>query len=88
MFECGSHRVGSSSRRAGKGYSSSISVGEGTWVGARALILGGAELGPGSIVAAGAVVLAGTYPPNALLAGVPAKTVRILDHPDDCGASE
>jgi len=64
LFECGSHKIGGPERRAGEGYAASISVGAGTWIGARVVLLGGAELGPGSLVAAGAVVLAGAYPPN------------------------
>lgn len=78
MFECGTHRIGGASRRAGEGIAASISVGEGSWIGARAVLLGGAEVGPGSIVAAGALVRAGVYPDQALLAGVPARVVRQL----------
>lgn len=81
LFECGSHRIGGPERRAGEGYSAPITVGAGTWIGARVVLLGGAELGPGSLVAAGAVVRAGVYPPQALLAGVPARVVRQL--PDE-----
>ena len=72
-FQCGSHHVGSSFRRAGAGHSQSITVGDGCWIGMSSLILGGAHIGSGTVVAAGSVVLAGTYPENVLLAGVPAK---------------
>lgn len=78
LFECGSHTVGGAERRAGEGYSAPISVGAGSWIGARVVLLGGAEVGPGSLVAAGAVVRAGVYPAQSLLAGVPARVVRQL----------
>ena len=76
MFECGSHVVGPSSRRAGPGIANSISIGDGVWIGARALILGGADIGRGCIVGAGAVVVPGHYAPDSLLAGVPARIVK------------
>ena len=79
LIECGSHEIGGPDRRAGKGQATDVSVGPGTWIGSRATLLGGAKLGPGSIVAAGAVVLPGDYPENAFLAGVPARVSRILD---------
>ena len=76
-FQCGSHHVGSSFRRAGSGHSQSITIGDGCWIGMSSLILGGAHIGSGTVVAAGSVVLAGTYPENVLLAGVPAKIHKI-----------
>jgi carbonic anhydrase/acetyltransferase-like protein (isoleucine patch superfamily) len=42
-----------------------------------AIILNGAQIGPGSIVAAGALVPEGkAFPPDSLIMGVPAKVVR------------
>ncbi len=72
MIECGSHDIGGPNRRAGKDRSDSIEIGPGTWIGCRATLLGGARIGAGSIVAAGAIVLPGEYPDNVLLKGVPA----------------
>ncbi len=63
-------------RRAGAGYSTRISFGAGSWIKARAVLLGGAEVGPGNLLAAGSVVRAGVYPVSALLAGVPTRVVR------------
>lgn len=77
-FITGTHSVGSSKRRAGEGLSTSIVIGCGSWIGARACLLGGADIGVGSIVAAGSVVTPGKYPPNVLLAGVPAKIKKCL----------
>jgi len=74
----GTHQIGSSDRRAGPGAGMDIVIGRGTWIGASSCILPGAFIGPGSIVAAGSVVTAGDYPPNTLLAGVPASAKRVL----------
>ena len=71
-FVCGTHQVGGPERRAGQGQSRDIEIGPGCWVGARATILGGALVGSGTIIGAGSLVLPGLYPPNILLAGVPA----------------
>jgi maltose O-acetyltransferase len=73
LIVAGSHQLGTAQRRAGKGYGADIVIGAGTWVGAGACILAGAKIGAGSVVAAGSVVGAGTYPPDVLLAGVPAQ---------------
>ena len=75
-FQCGSHLIGSPLRRAGAGHSQSITIGDGCWIGTSSLILGGAHVGRGTVIAAGAVVVAGTYPENVLLAGVPAKILK------------
>jgi len=74
----GSHELGNSARRAGKGISLPIAIGDGCWIGARSTILGGAVIGSGSIVAAGSLVRPGEYPPDSLLAGVPAMVKKSL----------
>jgi len=56
-----------------------ISVGDGCWIGARTVILGGVTIGAGSIVAAGSMV-AYDVPANVLVAGVPAKVKRVLNN--------
>jgi acetyltransferase-like isoleucine patch superfamily enzyme len=55
-----------------------IHIGNDVWVGANVTILKGADIGDGCIVASGAVVLAGSYPPRSLLAGNPATVVKEL----------
>ncbi len=76
-FVCGSHRIGTAQRRAGEGFADDIVVGSGSWIGVGATLLPGVHLGQGSLVAAGAVVTQGHYPGHALLAGVPAKVIKI-----------
>jgi len=78
-FITGSHFIGSSHRRAGLGTALPISVGDGCWIGARTVILGGVTIGAGSIVAAGSMV-AYDVPANVLVAGVPAKVKRVLNN--------
>lgn len=69
------HDIGKQSRRAGTNVTKPIEVGDGAWIGAAATILGGVSIGSGSIVAAGSVVTK-DVPPNAIVAGVPARIVR------------
>ncbi len=77
MFLTGGHEVGACHRRAGKGESYSISVGDGTWLGARATVLGNTKIGKGCVVAACACVI-NDISDNTLCGGVPAKTIREL----------
>lgn len=73
----GSHVIGGTDRRAGRGTAAAVTVKSGCWIGARALILGGVTIGAGSIVAAGAVV-ARDVAGDTLAAGVPAIARRTL----------
>lgn len=52
-----------------------VEIGEGSWIGHRAIILPGARLGRHVVVAAGAVV-GGDVEDHAIVAGVPARVVR------------
>jgi maltose O-acetyltransferase len=52
-----------------------VSIGNGCWIGARAMIMPGVTIGAGALVAAGAVVTKDCEP-GALYAGVPAKKIR------------
>jgi maltose O-acetyltransferase len=72
-----SHEVGTQVRRAAALYAKPVSIGAGAWLGARCTILPGVSIGAGSIVAAGAVVNR-DVPPNAMVAGVPARVVKTL----------
>jgi acetyltransferase-like isoleucine patch superfamily enzyme len=52
-----------------------ILIGEHVWLGARVLVLKGAQIGDGAIIGAGSMV-SGRIPPNTLAIGTPAKVVR------------
>ena len=56
-------------------------VGHDVWIGNGATILPGARLGSGVIVGAGAVV-GGTIPPYTIVAGTPAKVLRLRQPPE------
>ena len=53
-----------------------IKIGKDCWIGAKATILDGTDLGDGCIVAAGSVVR-GTIPPYSIIGGVPAKIIKM-----------
>lgn len=73
----GSHQVGDELRRAGKGFSGKISIGSGTWVGARVTVLPNVSIGRGVVVASGAVVTE-NFHDNCMIAGVPAEKKKDL----------
>jgi acetyltransferase-like isoleucine patch superfamily enzyme len=54
-----------------------IEIGDGSWIAAGAVILGGTKLPPGTVVAANAVVR-GVYEQRCVLAGAPARVVKTL----------
>jgi maltose O-acetyltransferase len=72
------HELGCAERRTGPVIAQPITIGDGVWVGARATILPGVTIGQGAVVAAGALVTK-DVPANALVAGVPAKTIKELE---------
>lgn len=80
------HDLGSSLQRCGPRLQGPIEVGDGAWIGSRAIILPGVRIGRGAVVAAGSVVTKDVAP-DTLVAGVPARFVRDLEeeevHPSD-----
>ncbi len=52
-----------------------VKIGDGCWIGERASILGGVEIGEHCIIAAGAVVTK-SIPPYSIAGGVPAKVIK------------
>jgi acetyltransferase-like isoleucine patch superfamily enzyme len=58
-----------------------IRIGDGSWIGARAMILPGVTIGSRCLVAAGAVV-SRDVPDDTLVAGNPGRVVRELVYPD------
>jgi acetyltransferase-like isoleucine patch superfamily enzyme len=80
MLVTGSHEISlSGGRAAGNGFSRPICIGDGCWIGAGAVVIGGSTIGEHSVVAAGAIVR-GSFPARSLLAGVPARVVKTLGH--------
>lgn len=57
---------------------SAVIIGKDCWLGANAVILPAVVLGPGTVVAAGAVVTKSYPEGGAVLAGVPAKVLKVL----------
>jgi len=52
-----------------------VKIGDNVWMGSRVMVLKGVEIGDGSVIAAGSVVVS-DIPPNSVAAGVPAKVIR------------
>jgi maltose O-acetyltransferase len=77
MFCTSTHEHGDESKRAGTYRTAPVSVGDGTWIGTRTVLLPGATIGAGCVVAAGSVVR-NELEPNGLYAGNPAARIRDL----------
>ncbi len=60
-----------------------VRIGDGSWLGARAMVLPGVTIGKRVVVAAGAVVTR-DVPDDVLVAGNPARVVRPLSYPPGC----
>jgi maltose O-acetyltransferase len=71
------HAIGGPAQRCGERVYAPIEIGDGVWIASRVVILPGVRIGAGSVVAAGAVVNR-DVPPNVMVGGVPARTVRRL----------
>jgi acetyltransferase-like isoleucine patch superfamily enzyme len=72
------HDIGPHDKRCHGVRSEAVSIGNGAWIGTRALILPGVHVGDGCVIAAGAVVT-DPVPDDTLVGGVPAKVLRRLD---------
>ncbi|MCD5032918.1 acyltransferase [Enterococcus faecalis] len=53
-----------------------VTIGDDVWIGARVIILPGAKIGKGTVIAAGTVVPGKIYPENVVLGGNPAKIIK------------
>ena len=60
-----------------------ITIGDGTWIGARAMVMPGVTIGKRVVVAAGSVVT-NDVPDETLVAGNPARVIRSLHYPAGC----
>lgn len=54
-----------------------IVIGKKVWLGANVTVIPGVTIGDGAVIAAGAVVIR-NIPPNAVAAGVPARTIKVI----------
>jgi maltose O-acetyltransferase len=73
----GSHHVGGPDRRAEGITKAPVTIGAGSWLGARVTVMPGVTIGEGCIIAAGSVVTADTKP-HTMCAGVPAVAQKDL----------
>ena len=71
------HEIGSRERRAGKGFSQPIYVGDGSWIGADCIIMPGVHIGDGCVIGAGSLVLNDTQE-DSVYVGRPARRIKAL----------
>ena len=69
----GTHGPGTATKAAGPGEQRPVTIGDGCWIGAGALILPGTRLAAVTTVGAGSVVTRGTKEPGTTIAGNPAR---------------
>lgn len=79
MFCSVTHKIGSGDKRAGDDIGSPIIIGNGCWIGTKAVILPGVTIGDGCIIGAGAVVTR-DCDANSIYIGSPAKLLRKIDN--------
>lgn len=77
MICTGTHAIGDEKQRTGSFISQPVKINNGCWIGTRATILPGVNIGNGCVIAAGSVVIKDCKP-NSLYAGVPAKFIKDL----------
>jgi maltose O-acetyltransferase len=78
MVLTSTHAVGGPGRRGGDSEYRPVTIGDGCWIGAGAIVLPGTTVAEGCVIAAGAVVASDTAP-QGLYAGTPARRLRDLD---------
>lgn len=74
----GTHEIGPAEERCGLYRFAPVSIGDGTWIGAGAIIQPGVTIGSGCVIGAGSVVTR-DMPDNMLVVGNPARPVQKLD---------
>lgn len=81
VFITSTHASLDKDKRTGDVKGVPITIEDGVWIGAAAVIGPGVTIGCGSIVSAGAVVMR-SMPPHSLIAGNPARVIKKLDNND------
>jgi maltose O-acetyltransferase len=74
-FFAAGHDINSASL---KNTAKSITVGDKVWIGGESIILGGADIGEGAVIAAGSLVR-GSVEPYTVVGGIPAKFIKQRD---------
>ena len=59
-----------------------VRIGKNVWIGAKAMILAGADIGDHAVIAAGSIVR-GRVEPRTVVSGIPAKPLRQFECPND-----
>lgn len=78
LFATATHEISPlDTRRAGRDVARPISVGSGAWIGARSSVMPGVDIGKGSVVGAGSLVIQSCQP-DAVYVGAPARQIRSL----------
>lgn len=72
------HPIDPDERAAGRESADPVTVGDDVWIGGRAVITPGVEVGDGAVVAAGAVVV-DDVPARTIVGGNPAEVIREID---------
>jgi maltose O-acetyltransferase len=77
LFGTSTHRIGDARRRGGESIKAPVIVGDGVWIGARAMVMPGVTVGDGCVIGAGSIVTKDCQP-NGLYVGAPARRVQDL----------
>jgi acetyltransferase-like isoleucine patch superfamily enzyme len=80
ILDTNGHELYSNDRTINRDLPEGVIIGNNVWIGLNAVILKGTVIGDNAVVSAGSIVK-GTFEPNSLIVGNPAKTVKILNIP-------
>jgi maltose O-acetyltransferase len=72
-----SHDIAGPERRGGGVKRAPVTIDDGAWIGAGAIVFPGVTIGRGAVVGAGSIVTQDVEPDH-LYAGIPAKSIRVL----------